>query len=35
MQYDFFDGSTDIGGFNGLETKENMSFYSTPSSQDR
>jgi hypothetical protein len=35
MQYDFVDGSTEIGGINGLETKENMNFYQTHQPQDR
>jgi hypothetical protein len=35
MQYDFVDGSTELGDINGLETKENMHLYQTHQSQDR
>jgi len=35
MQYDFVDGSPEIGSIAGLETKENMYLYQTHQSQDR
>lgn len=35
MQYDFVDGSTEIGIIGGLETKENMHLYQPHQQQDR
>ncbi len=35
MQYDFVDESTEIGGMNSLDTKENMQMYQTYPQQDR
>jgi hypothetical protein len=35
MQYNFVDPSTETGGINGLEMKENMHLYQTHQPQDR